>query len=159
MRHLLTSIGVALVLGAGMPVRAQAPAETSGASKEASAIPRGEVPVSLMFTIDEMNEIQSRIAAGSQAGGDREGNADSIENATLYLSTILYFSPENWTIWINGRPIGPRQDFQEFEVTAIDASSVELVVPLSAQGMRPVRLAPNQTLVVKTGDVVEGPWK
>jgi hypothetical protein len=43
-------------------------------------------------------------------------------------------------------------------VTQIDSDSVELLVPLSAQGMRPVRLRPNQTFVAKTGAVVEGKY-
>ncbi len=156
-------IAAALLFVVGGAASAQAPGPTppegSSAAKGASAIPRAELPDTLMFSIDEVNEIQSRVAAGSQKAGGGEGSAEGIENATLYLSTILYFGPENWTIWINGRPIGPRQDFQEFKVTAIDAMSVELVVPLSAQGMRPVRLSPNQTFVAKTGDIIEGPWE
>ncbi len=120
---------------------------------------RASVPDTLMFTIDEMNDIQSRVAAGGQADGERGGSTEAIENATLYLSTILYYGPQSWTIWINGRPISPGQDFQAFQVTDINAHSVELLVPLSAQGMRPVRLSPNQTFVTRTGAVVEGPWK
>jgi hypothetical protein len=163
MMHLAISMAALLVDIVAGSALAQAqsapPPNPSNAAKEGSAIPRSEMPDTLMFTIDEVNEIQSRVAAGNQAAGGGADSAGGIENATLYLSTILYFDPENWTIWINGSPIGPRQDFQEFEVTAIDANSVELVVPLSAQGMRPVRLAPNQTFVAKTGDVIEGPWK
>jgi len=160
MTSLLAPVSALLVLVAGIPVLAQTTAPPSNAAKEASVMPRAELPDTLMFSIDEVNEIQSRVAVGNQAAGEGDGGDGSgIENATLYLSTILYFGPENWTIWINGSPVGPRQDFQEFEVTAIDANSVELVVPLSAQGMRPVRLSPNQTFVAKTGDVIEGPWK
>ncbi|MGE0282890.1 MAG: hypothetical protein AB7E79_03715 [Rhodospirillaceae bacterium] len=161
MTRLSTTLVAAFVLHAlAYPVFAQqagAPASREAANTS-NVIQRNEIPDTLMFTVDEINEIQSRMAAGNQAGSN-ERSADGIENATLYLSTILYFGPENWTVWINGAPIGPRHDFQEFEITAIDSNSVELVVPLSAQGMRPVRLAPNQTFVARTGDIVEGPWK
>jgi hypothetical protein len=159
MRFVSTFIVGVLVSAVGPVMAAQTAAEAPSAENPSTAMARDRAPDTLMFTTDEVNEIQSRVAAGNQAGGRGEGSAEGIENATLYLSTILYFDPQNWTIWINGSPIGPRQDFQEFEVTAIDANSVELVVPLSAQGMRPVRLSPNQTFVAKTGDIVEGPWK
>lgn len=109
---------------------------------------------SLMFSTDEFNEIQSRMASGEVT--ETQQATQQIENATLYLSTILYYGPKDWTIWVNGVAITPSQDFQAFQVTEIDANSVQLLVPLSAQGMRPVRLSPNQTFITKTGMVVEG---
>jgi hypothetical protein len=112
-----------------------------------------------MFSIDELTEIRNRMIEGGAANQERGGESDAIENATLYLSTILYFSPDAWTIWINGVAIGPKQDLKSFEVTEITPNYVDLLVPLSAQGMRPVRLSPNQTFVTKSGAVVEGPWK
>lgn len=134
---------------------AQAPAP-SGAPEGTPAL--RTVPDTLMFTIDELNEIQSRIGAGGQ-GNDGGGRVDAIENATLFLSTILYTNPKDWTVWINGAAITPEQEFGSFEVTQIGPDFVELLVPLSAQGMRPVRLAPNQTFIAKSGIVVEGQWK
>lgn len=126
-----------------------------GAAASAPADP-ARVPDTVMFTIDELTEIQSRTAAVGRADGG--GRQDAIENATLYLSTILYYGPQDWTVWVNSVPIGPRQDFQSFQVTNVGPDFVELVVPLSAQGMRPVRLSPNQTFVARTGAVVEGKW-
>ena len=79
-----------------------------------------------------------------------------VEAAKASTQAILYFSPTDWVIWVNGVPIEPNQDFQAFRVTDISPSSVELLVPLSALGMRPVRLGPNQTFVAKSGIVVEG---
>ena len=108
----------------------------------------------MMFSIDEFNEIQGRVASGSVT--DTNQGKAAIEDASLYLSTIVYYGPKDWTIWVNGVPIGPTQEFQAFQVTEIDPNSVQLLVPLSAQGMRPVRLSPNQTFITKTGVVVEG---
>lgn len=146
---------------AAFPVARAAAAEASAPAE--SPAPDGAqalrtVPDTLMFTIDELNEIQSRIGAGAQAG-EGGGRSDAIENATLFLSTILYTSPQDWTVWINGAAITPEQEFGSFEVTQIGPDFVELLVPLSAQGMRPVRLAPNQTFIAKSGIVVEGQWK
>jgi hypothetical protein len=51
---------------------------------------------SLMFNTDELNEIQGRLASGGVA--DTNQGAQAIEDATLYLSTILYYGPKDWTI-------------------------------------------------------------
>ncbi len=154
MRPLVAALCAGVVLFA-VPVCA---AQTVNSATEAPAPTAADVPDTLMFTIDELNEIQSRIGIGEEegAGGVRRA---PIEDATLYLSTILYYSPEDWTAWINDVPIGPRQDIISFEVTAITPNYVELLVPLSAQGMRPVRLSPNQTFIAKSGAIVEGKWK
>jgi hypothetical protein len=142
------------------PAAADAPAAQAHKPKQAAASdakaapPRRRPFESIMFTVDEYTEIQSRIASGGVTA-QNEGK-QAIEDATLYLSTIVYYGPKDWMIWVNGVPIGPTQDFQAFQVTEIDPNSVELLVPLSAQGMRPVRLSPNQTFITKTGTVVEG---
>lgn len=157
-----TACAAALALFA-LPSQAQQPAAgTAASSKAPNAAPAAAraAPDTLMFSIDELNDIQLRSStAGSGADSAKDKKNDSIENATLYLSTILYSGPGDWTIWVNGVPIGPQQDFQAFKVTDINSRYVELVVPLSAEGMRPVRLSPNQTFVAKSGAVIEGPWK
>lgn len=118
------------------------------------AIVESTVPDTVMFATDELTDIQSRIGqADGEAGA---GTTNAVESASLYLSSILYFGPTDWVIWVNGVPIEPQQDFQAFRVTDISPSSVELLVPLSALGMRPVRLGPNQTFIAKSGIVVEG---
>jgi hypothetical protein len=122
----------------------------------AAGLVRSEAPDTLMFSIDELTEIRSRMDVGALSRGGESQTEDTIENATLYLSTILYSTPNDWTIWVNGIPIVPNQDFNSFEVTGIGPDYVELVVPLSAQGMRPVRLSPNQTFVARSGAVIEG---
>lgn len=116
------------------------------------------VPDTLMFTVDELTDIQNRLKT-TEEEADSERSEEAIENAALYLSTIVYYGPQDWTIWVNNKPIGPTQDFSSFKITDIGPRYVELVVPLSANGMRPVRLEPNQTFISKSGNVVEGVWK
>jgi hypothetical protein len=139
---------------------------TSGAALalEAQPAPASGTPVaarpaveSLMFNTDELNEIRGRIASGGETNTD--SSRQVIEDASLYLSTIVYSNPKEWTIWVNGVPIGPDQEFKSFQVTEINSNFVQLLVPLSAQGMRPVRLSPNQTYITKTGAVIEGQFK
>jgi len=114
---------------------------------------RRRVPDTLMFTIDEFNDIKDR-----QAGGEvtEEARQQAMSAEALYLGSIMYYGPKDWTIWINGAPIGPNQDFQAFQVTEITPRYVELLVPLSVQGMRPVRLEPNQTFITESGITIEG---
>lgn len=132
--------------------------ETDDAVMEAETDVFGasDVPDTLMFTIDELQEIQSRIADGVVT--EEVVRAEAIEQANLFLSSILYFGPKDWTIWVNGVPIGPNHEVDSFEVFNIDATHVEMIVPLSATGMRPVRLEPNQTFISQTGVILEGQW-
>ncbi len=161
-----TRLPLAVLVAAGIltppSFAQQAPAVPAASSPAAPlSVPKTTVvraPDTIMFTIDELTEIQNRAASGAQSGGG-ERTSNSIEDATLYLSTILYSGPNDWTIWVNGVPISPGQEFQSFQVSDIKPSYVELTVPLSALGMRPVRLSPNQTFVAKSGAVIEGPWR
>ncbi len=128
-------------------------------SETARVIKQRTAPDSLMFTPDEFADIQGHSAGsgGGASGGSGDGR-QAIEDATLYLSTIVYAGPDDWTIWINGAPVSSNQGFQAFQVTEITPNSVDLLIPLSAQGVRPVRLQPNQTFITKTGVVVEGKY-
>jgi hypothetical protein len=143
---LVVVVGVSLTSQGMAQQQTQAPANTSKI--------RRQVPDTLMFTIDEYNEIKDRQAGGEVTNEARQQFEGS--NQPLYLSSIMYYGPKDWTVWINGTPIGPNQDFQSFQVTEITPRYVELLVPLSVQGMRPVRLEPNQTFISESGIVVEG---
>jgi hypothetical protein len=144
---------VASAIGVGCAALSLAAEEKAAADSQ----PLRTIPDTLMFKIDEVNEIQGRIASGPNGGGASRAG-DSIEEASIYLSTILYYAPSDWTIWVNGVPISANQELGAFEVTDIGPDFVEILVPLSAQGMRPVRLAPNQTFIVRSGAIVDGKW-
>ncbi len=149
----------AILAAAPSLVHAQAvPAAPPGKAAPAPAQAPVSAPETIMFSVDELTEIRSRVSVGD-SGDQGAVPGGGIESATLYLSTIMYYGPGDWTIWVNGVPISPGQDFQSFQIGQISPRYVELMVPLSAMGMRPVRLSPNQTFVVKTGAVVEGPWR
>ncbi len=128
-------------------------------AEPARVIKQRVAPDSLMFTPDEFADIQGHSAGADSGSGAADGaGLQAIEDATLYLSTIVYAGPNDWTIWINGAPVSSHQGFQAFKVTEITPNSVDLLVPLSAQGVRPVHLQPNQTFITKTGVVVEGKY-
>lgn len=144
------------VLAPSGPAISQENNDAEISEAETSVFGASNVPDTLMFTIDELNDIQSRIAGGDVT--EEVLRTEAIEEANLFLSSILYFGPKEWTIWINGLPIGPNQEVDSFEVVNINAAHVEMIVPLSATGMRPVRLEPNQTFISQTGVILEGQW-
>ncbi len=156
MRAGLLALGLMLTLNPVLAQQTNEGAEDTMSEAESSVFGGSTVPDTLMFTIDELNEIQSRIAGGGLT--EEVIRTEAIEQANLFLSSILYFGPREWTIWVNGLPIGPDEDVDSFEVVDIDSSHVEMIIPLSATGMRPVRLEPNQTFISQTGLVLEGQW-
>ncbi len=153
-----SSIAFSLVIALATSAGAQEAddADEGVSEAEASVFGAASVPDTLMFTIDELNEIQSRIAGGDVT--EEVLRTEAIEQANLFLSSIVYFGPEAWTIWVNGVPIGPNVEVDSFEVVNISSAQVEMIVPLSAVGMRPVRLEPNQTFISQTGVILEGQW-
>jgi len=159
-RRFFSIVAVAAVF-ASWPVLAQptpaAPATAQAQPEQRSATGRRIVPDTLMFTVDELNDIKSRIQSGATLGDEQAANSNA--DKAFYLSSILYYGPNEWTIWVNGRAIGPNQDFETFRITEITPHYVQLLVPLSALGMRPIRLEPNQTFVAESGVVIEGPWQ
>lgn len=156
------SIAAAVIVAAlqAWPSAAQpapGPAAQQPPPEQRSATGRRIVPDTLMFTVDELNDIKSRVQSGTTSEAEQAANAGGTK--AFYLSSILYYGPNEWTIWVNGRPIGPSQDFETFRITEITPHYVQLLVPLSALGMRPIRLEPNQSFVAESGVVIEGPWQ
>jgi len=160
-RIMAIAVAAAALVIFSVPASAAEPANAKPQPSDSTGqqIFDSQPPETLMFSIDELTEIRNRMVQGGGADDRENSRNNPIEDASLYLSTILYYGPEEWTFWLNGVPIGPKQDLQSIEVTAITPSYVELLVPLSAQGMRPVRLSPNQSFITKSGVVVEGPTK
>ena len=156
---ILTLIGLAIPsLALAQDAGKTTQSAVSEAATAAEQKQRRRVPDTLMFTIDEFTDIKDRMAGGEITEGGAKAAAQGENAQALYLGSIMYYGPKDWTIWINGSPIGPDQDFQAFQVTDISPRHVELLVPLSLQGMRPVRLEPNQTFITESGIVVEGKY-
>jgi len=150
-------LGLVIAVGISNAAHAQNAPVTEN-QPDASGVELGNsaIPDTLMFTIDERNEIITRQSAGNVSG--MEYRSGAIEDANLYLSSIVYFGPDEWMLWVNGVQVTPELQVDTFEVVSIQPDYVELVVPLSAAGVRPVRLEPNQTFIGETGAVVEGAY-
>ena len=119
----------------------------SGAA--AAPAPRKErgTPDLLMFTVDEINDIQAHWPAAELIAKPAARSRSGRCNALPFHDPLCRAERLDD---MDQRRSHTNQGFQAFQVTEISPTSVELLVPLSAQGVRPVRLQPNQTFVTKT---------
>ena len=74
----------------------------------------------------------------------------------VYLGAILYFGPSNWTVWINDQTF----TFETNEDNLLKILKVShhlAVIELKNSNLKPVKLRPSQTLLVKDGmQIVNG---
>ena len=146
---------LALLSSAWSAVQAQTQTPDEAETVELpSVVFESDLPDTLMFTIDELNEIQTRRSGGETTSLQYRSGA--IEDANLFLSTIVFFSAEEWSFWLNGVRVAPGIRFDTFDVVNVAPDHIEIIVPLSAAGVRPVRIEPNQTFIGDNGRVVEG---
>jgi len=113
--------------------------------------PRHLEKTSLMFNKDDMNlllqalDIYDHSARPQKSDGEPKkdflnGLLDTLKHdetpgaaplplPNLYLGSIVYYSPANWSVWINGKKLVNRsnQESNEFFVIRISRSEVELV--------------------------------
>ena len=78
--------------------------------------------------------------------------------ATLHLPAIMYFNSKKWTIWLNGTVITPNRIPPYLQDIKVSSGSVELSLR-RGEGLEPirVRLRSNETYIIGTGDVIQGP--
>lgn len=116
-----------------------------------------------------------------------------IEAPAFYLKSILYFSPDNWSLWLNNKKLSDNTDKTIENITLVDIShkqasflwkntTIDLIYPDwkdlftaiednkyaspeknilvdASTGNITFILKPNQSLVSKTLEIVEGPAK
>ncbi len=150
-------------------------------------------PVSLMFNEEENDKIEKAVDSfkSGQAlvldendkdktdGKEDKKTAQENEKSYVYLASILYYSPHDWTIWVNNTKINSAENNpkKELFVKAINQDSVKIrwaigmskwkilsgnnsdVMPkVNAENQVEVDfvLKPNQTFVLGSNNVVEG---
>jgi hypothetical protein len=76
---------------------------------------------------DDLSSLLDSMKARSLAGGKVEDAPKPLPN--LYLGSIVYYSPANWSVWINGRKLTNRNNLPtaEFYVDQISSSKIELI--------------------------------
>ncbi len=117
------------------------------------------LPSTLLLSLEEMVNIEAAIADGPLARTPRDQEDDPARfrlRDNLYVSAIVYAGPQDWTVWINGRPLSPGTPSGIFEVLEVGPTHVRVAVPWGEGGTRTVMLRSHQTFVPRRGDVLEG---
>jgi hypothetical protein len=126
-----------------------------------AAVERKQEQDSLLFSrqVQDLIEAarQARGTTTSAAPGDAEAAPLMAGPATVHLSAILYEGPGDWQIWLNGRSFEQSGVAGATEILGVRQGSVQL--RWRGAQARPVDiiLRPNQTYIVGTGEIVEGP--
>lgn len=152
-----SSIGLVAVL-------VLAPAAASSLDREPEpgvAVGRKQTQDSLLFS----REVQDLIEAARRNAGVAAGTApaDAMSRANhaqgaIHLSAILYQGPGDWQIWLNGRSFAQNGVAGPIEILRVRADSVRLQWHgATTEQSADITLRPNQTYIVSTGEIVEGP--
>lgn len=84
-------------------------------------------------------------------------DASSRAKHILHLGSIIYFGPENWSIWVQGEKWTATTEQRDIKVLAVTQNEVHLSVKLRSGRLMPhVLLHPHQSLNLLTGQVIEG---
>ena len=99
--------------------------------------------------------------AEQQALGPGDGWAEPANNddkkeaqKVIFLSAILYLSPDKWALWLNDQVVHQLGRFQDVFIKSI--SSDHVVFKLGGNDDEEFLLKPNQSFIVTARKVVEG---
>jgi hypothetical protein len=94
---------------------------------------------SLFFTNDEMQTIEAAVQKSAQ-----QHPSDNGEDVTL--GAVLYYGPENWSVWLQGERWTPTTNKPNLHIVDVAADHVRLsVTPLSGGTPQEITLRPHQT--------------
>ncbi|MFA7430100.1 MAG: hypothetical protein WCZ23_08080 [Rhodospirillaceae bacterium] len=154
-------LGVLSLLALGAAFSAAAQDAPPAQQDPQPALDLATLPATLLLSLEEMVNVEAAIAAGPLARSVRGEDADPDRfrlRQNLYVSAIVYVSPSQWTVWVNGNPVSPDRPSSVFEVVEVGQTHVRLAVPWGAGGTRDVLLRSHQTFVPRRGDVLEGKY-
>jgi hypothetical protein len=121
------------------------------------------VPPTLMFNLEDLMDIRSASLLDQQNGYDPTrilraslGQFTHRLSYDLYVSSIVYRSPADWMVWINGKAYTRGDKTVLFQINRVTPQFVELIIPWGAVGEQKIQLAPNQTFIAGTGLIAEG---
>ncbi len=103
---------------------------------------------SLFFINDETKQIETLVAKILP-----KKSADDI-----HLGAVLYYGPDRWVVWLQGKRWTPETDSADMHVLAVQPGEVHLaLVDVSDTAVLNITLKPHQTYQIATGKIVEGP--
>ena len=84
---------------------------------------------------------------------DSSSTLSSAQTA-IFLSGILYFSSEKWTIWLNNQPIHQLGKFEDALIKSVSADHIILNLPNDPEQVFCLR--PNQSLIINSKKIMDG---
>lgn len=97
------------------------------------------LPESLFFTQDEIGRIEKLVAQKTPAEA-------APEQATVTLGAIVYASPREWTVWLQGEPWTPQTKKPYLRIKSVTHDKVQLIIaPWGSGTTRDVTLRPFET--------------
>lgn len=152
-----TVLFLALLLFGMANHASQAQEETTGA----------EAP-SLLFSADEKRAIEAALALRPPEKSHKTDDAmaeqlqvpegqPSWQIERLHLSALIYYGPQNWTLWFGDRQVRQGMEPPYLTNLRVTANYVDLsVTPRPGASPIPVRLRPNQTFLIGQLRIAEG---
>ena len=115
----------------------------------AHAAERPAIPESTLFFSDDKAQEIEMLA--------REIVAPQARSAGIHLGAILYFAPNNWTLWLQGEKRLPGSENAGIRIVSVEPNLAHIQWK-NAQNAAPqdIKLRPHQTFVMATGEIIEG---
>lgn len=78
-------------------------------------------------------------------------------DADLSLDAIVYIDPQNWTVWVNGRPLRSGDDHGSIRILSVTPRELRLTADHGDPSARlpVIALRPMQRYIAATGQVID----
>ena len=114
-------------------------------------------PFSLMLTRAEQTALEKALGIERRTGSPRDYDPerDIIRfSQTFFLSAILYFAPDKWTLWLNDQVISNRDPTEGMILKSVLPDRI--ICQTTGEENIEFSLKPNQSFIVDEKRVVEG---
>ncbi|MCE9508670.1 MAG: hypothetical protein K8R48_10235 [Alphaproteobacteria bacterium] len=154
--------------GANPPAIAGTPGENPSAASAAEALPpitltpeemKAPFHGSFFLTPAEIAAIKMALAgSGSAMGGDISAVIPVPPHRVISVSGLLYRSPKDWIVWMNGQKVTPENLLPEIVDIKIDSSSHMKLkwYDIGLDKVIAITLRPHQTYDIVTGVLLPG---
>ena len=132
------------------------PAAPTGAAAPVAVDPKAApYGKSLFFTDEEVSAIQ-RSLLGISPTGDTQSNKPK-KPRVLKLSGVLYKSPDDWVVWLNGNRVTPNNILPEIIKIEVEPAKIHLKwFDYGFNDVIFITLRPNQFYDIETGLLLPG---
>ncbi len=116
------------------------------------AVAEADPSASFMLTPEEQDALQQVL--GLKKSEVLSQDSEALKRVNLFLSAIMFFNPDRWTLWINDQTVSSKNSFPGLLIK--DVSADEIIISTEDSPKHLISLKPNQSYIVHEGRVVEG---